>query len=162
VTIASGVLLVFGSTAIVPALVAGVASEALVEHRPLSEEEAVFATKVFGPTLLSREQIILTNISGLDSRKFVIPGAGGSYLVNLGDTFDDPMAPTGKYAQRGQMLIHELTHVWQAKHFCQGVLESTYSPGDPGRPWSAYGIEQQATIVDRWYAADPGFLAGEF
>jgi hypothetical protein len=55
-----------------------------------------------------------------------------------------------------------VTHVWQAKHFCQDVLESTYSPGDPGRPWSAYGIEQQATIVDRWYAADPGFLAGEF
>jgi hypothetical protein len=56
VTIASGVLLAFGPTAIVPALVAGVASEALVEHRPLSEEEAVFTTKVFGSTLPSREQ----------------------------------------------------------------------------------------------------------
>ncbi|MFG3191069.1 serine/threonine-protein kinase [Streptomyces omiyaensis] len=169
VTIASGVLLVFGPAAIVPALAAGVAVEALVDHRPLSTEEEAFAVKVFGPTLPPREQIILTNISGLDDRAFVVPGAGGSYLVNLGDHFDDPMAPRGKYRQRGQMLIHELTHVWQAKrwpattYFCQGVTESTYEPGgDPGRPWSAYGIEQQATIVDRWYAADPGFLTGEF
>ncbi|MFI9155422.1 hypothetical protein [Streptomyces sp. NPDC053367] len=169
VTIASGVLLVFGPAAIVPALAVGAAAEALVKHRPLSEEEAVFAAKVFGPTLPSREQIILTNISGLDNRAFVIPGAGGSYLVNLGEQFDDPMAPKGSATQRGQMLIHELTHVWQAKrwpaatYFCQGVFESTYEPGgNASKPWSAYGIEQQATIVERWYAADPGFLAGEF
>jgi hypothetical protein len=164
VTIASGVLLVFGPAAIVPALAAGAASEALVDHRPLSEEEAAF-----GPTLPGREQIILTNISGLDNRAFVIPGAGGSYLVNLGDDFNDPMASKGKYVQRGQMLIHELTHVWQANrwpattYFCQGVFEATYEPGgDPTKPWSSYGIEQQATIVDRWYAADPAFLGSEF
>lgn len=169
VTIASGVLLVFGPAAIVPALAAGAALEALVDHRPLLEEEAAFAAKVFGPTLPGRERIILTNLSGLDNRAFVVPGAGGSYLVNLGEHFDDPMAPKGKYSQPGQMLIHELTHVWQAErwpattYFCQGVFESTYEPGgDPSRPWSAFGIEQQATIVDRWYAADPGFLAGEF
>ncbi|MER7954660.1 hypothetical protein [Streptomyces sp. NPDC096030] len=170
VTIASGVLLVFGPAAIVPALAAGVAAEGLVDHRPLLEEEAAFAAKVFGPTLPDREQIILTNISGLDDRAFVVPGAGGSFLVNLGDDFADPMAAKGgKYTERGQMLIHELTHVWQASrwpattYFCQGVFESTYEPGgDPSRPWSAYGIEQQATIVDRWYAADPAFLGGEF
>ncbi|MEV4943495.1 hypothetical protein [Streptomyces zaomyceticus] len=169
VTVASGVLLIFGPAAILPALVAGAAAEALVDHRPLSESEAAFAAKVFGPTLPNREQIILTNMTGLDDRAFVIPGVGGTYLVNLGDHFDDPMAPKGKYAQRGQMLIHELTHVWQAKrwpattYFCQGVFESTYSPGgDATKPWSSYGIEQQATIVDRWYAADPAFLTGEF
>ncbi|MFF9914176.1 hypothetical protein [Streptomyces sp. NPDC013457] len=170
VTIASGVLLVFGPAAIVPALAAGAAAEGLVDHRPLFEEEAAFAAKVFGPTLPDREQIILTNLSGLDDRAFVVPGAGGSYLVNLGDDFDDPMAAKGgKYTERGQMLIHELTHVWQASrwpattYFCQGIFESTYEPGgDPGTPWSAYGIEQQATIVDRWYAADPEFLGGEF
>ena len=167
-TVAAGVLLVFGPSAIVPAMVVGGAAEALLRHRPLSEEEAGFAAKVFGPTLPAREQIILTNALGMDNRPFVVPGFGGSFLVNLGNGPLNPMDDTSN-GMAGQLLIHEVTHVWQAKrrpamtYFCQGVFDSTYEPGtDPSKPWSAHGIEQQATIVEAWYADDLKFLGSEF
>lgn len=169
VTVASGMLLVLGPAVMVPALVSGTVAEALVRHRSLSEEEAAFAAKVFGHTLPAREQIILTNLVGLENRRFVVPGFGGTYLVNLGESYEDPMAPLGRYTQLGQLLIHELTHVWQAArwpastYFCKGPFDSTYSPGrNLSKPWSAFGMEQQASIVDQWYAADPSFLADEF
>jgi hypothetical protein len=168
-TIAAGVLLVFGPSAIIPAIVAGGAAESLLRHRPLSEEEALFAAKVFGPTLPGREQIILTNALGLGNAPFVVPGFGGSFLVNLGNgPFDNPMDDTS-VGVPGQLLIHELTHVWQAKrqsamtYFCRGPVERDPEPGaNPSKPWSAYGMEQQAAIVESWYAADPAFLQNEF
>ena len=176
VTIAGGVLLIFGPGATVPAILAGGVAENVWKHRELSDDEARFASKVFGNTLPKREQIILTNALGLEGRRFVIPGIGGSYLVNLGDeAFRSPMTyntgagPKSRYPQSGQLLIHELAHVWQAKrwpaatYFSEGGSDDVYPPGhDVSKPWSAYGIEQQATIVDEWYAADTAFLADEF
>jgi hypothetical protein len=168
-TISAGVLLVFGPSAIIPAIVVGGAAELLLRHRPLSDEEARFAAKVFGPTLPAREQIILTNALGFDNRPFVVPGFGGSFLVNLGSgPFDNPMGHVSK-GVAGRLLIHELTHVWQAKrlpamtYFCHGAFDKSYEPGaNPNRPFSeAYGIEQQAEIVALWYADDLAFLNNE-
>jgi hypothetical protein len=170
-TIAAGVLLVFGPGVVVPAFVAGGVAEALLRHRAMNDEEARFAAKVFGNTLPPPDQIILTNAIGPKNRPITIPGFGGSYLVNRGDAaFENPMTYHNEpYPVPGQLFIHELTHVWQAKrwpamaYFCRGAVERDYNPGnDPSKLWSAYGIEQEATIVDRWYAADLTFLATEF
>jgi hypothetical protein len=166
ITVAAGVLLVFGPGMIVPAIVAGGVAELAVQHRPMDEAEYTFATKIFGNTLPAREQIILTNLLGVGDRRFVMPGPGGVFFVNLGQpAFDDPrgyrtQGEKSRYATPGQVLVHELTHTWQGKrlpavtYFCKGITNSTYTPdADAGRPWADHGLEQQATIVDTWYAS---------
>lgn len=64
---------------------------------------------------------------------------------------------------RQGFLVHELTHVWQAqKHgllylplmrhpFCRYAYRLV-----PGKPFSRYGIEQQAEIVRHRFLADRG------
>lgn len=77
----------------------------------------------------------------------------------------------------GQLLMHEMTHVWQIQKtsftpalFCRlwGTALTTldeesqqraYSTGAPGRPFSDYGPEAQGSIVDGWYAGADGFAA---
>lgn len=178
ITVAAGVLLVFGPGMIVPAVVAGGVAELAVQHRPLDEAEYAFATKIFGNTLPPREQIILTNMLGKGDRRFVMPGPGGVFFVNLGQAaFDDPMGyrtQGSRYATPGQVFVHELTHTWQGRrlpavtYFCKGITNSTYTPdADVNRPWADHGLEQQATIVDTWYASifDPknkDFLDSEY
>lgn len=94
-----------------------------------------------------------------------MPTPGGAILVNLGPEFYERplLSYDSRYPYPGQVLIHELTHVWQiANHsftpgfYCRaasvvGDNPYTYQQYD-GRPWSNYSTEQQATIVDRWYA----------
>ncbi len=164
VTVAAGVILVFGPAAIVPAIVAGGVAELAVATRTLRDDEWDFVRKVFGDTLPPREQIILTNMLGKGDRPYTLPTVGGKYLVNLGGggRFDNPMtwsSDDGRYPKPGQLLIHELTHTWQGRrwpaltYFCQGVTENGYDPGDDlSKVWGDYGLEQQATIVDNWYA----------
>ncbi len=162
VTVAAGGILLFGPGAIAPALAAGAAAELAVETRVLRDDEWDFVRKVFGETLPPRERIILTNLLGKDNRPFTIPTDGGRFLVNLGGgPFHNPTTWRGgkRYSQPGQLLIHELTHTWQGKrwpattYYCQGVTAENYDPGSGGKPWGAYSLEQQATIVDNWYAA---------
>jgi hypothetical protein len=69
----------------------------------------------------------------------------------------------------GQTLIHELTHVWQMAHkpdlqiyidavdakvteATQGIHDTYTVPPFDGRAYSDYNIEQQARIVENWYA----------
>lgn len=75
-----------------------------------------------------------------------------------------------------KLLIHELTHVWQYEHRNYGgsyILDAATAHVihgqkayvyEAGRPWNAYGAEQQAKIVEDWYsgrknedASDPLF-----
>jgi hypothetical protein len=91
----------------------------------------------------------------------------GSILVNLGIGFDNPLThvdPKRGYSVNGQILIHELTHAWQIAHttFVSSVFwdaalakvegSAAYRYGPPGPPWSTFNLEQQASIVDEWFA----------
>jgi hypothetical protein len=57
-----------------------------------------------------------------------------------------------------------LTHAWQiqTKSFIPGVLckavfeTGSYNFGPAGRPWSDFGLEQQAAIVDKWFGKYAG------
>jgi hypothetical protein len=81
--------------------------------------------------------------------------------MNLDTAFDDPVHFPGgpSYPIAGQLFVHELAHAWQiqTKSFVPGLMckrvfgPASYEPGNAGQPWSEYGIEQQATIVDRWF-----------
>jgi hypothetical protein len=168
--VSGATLFVGGPTALVPAIIAGVAVtegvNALIKTRLLSPEERVLAEMVFGNSLPPFEKIILTNLGHPQGRAFVVPNAAGEALINLGDAYNDPIRYTKSYPEYGQLLIHELTHVWQIHHsgflpglICENIVtqvqneweEGLYEPGDGEKDWSNYNPEQQATIVARWY-----------
>lgn len=171
--VAGVVVFAFGG-GIILAVVAGVAvglvTNALIKQRPISDEEYKFAMQVYQNSLPPASQIILTNLSGLGGRAFTMPGVDGKTYVNLGDAFDHPDPLRYKndaYPIPGQVLIHELAHVWQIEHssflpglVCEGIVNqanntvggSVYVYGPPGPEWSEFNLEQQGAIVDQWFA----------
>jgi hypothetical protein len=95
VAVAGGVVWVFGPSAIIAAVVAGVAAgaitDAMIRHRKLTDDEYGFASIVFGDTLPPQDRIFVTNLSHGGGRKYTWPNVDHSVLLNLGDAFDDPM-----------------------------------------------------------------------
>ena len=170
ITVAGGVIWVFGPSAIIAAVVAGVAAgaitDALIKHRQMTVEEYKFAGTVFGDTLPPREKFFITNLSHGGGRKYTWVNVDRSILMNLDDAFNDPMhysdASHG-YGAKGQVFIHELTHAWQIKTesfipgtICKAVFGNhTYTP-NVGEQWSNMGLEQQAAIVDQWFGKYAG------
>lgn len=177
VAVAGGVLVVFGPSAIVPAIVAaaaaGVAVELALEHRPMTGAERAFAESVFRATL-PVDRIRLTNMVGIGGRPFTIPSVGDTILVNLGEGFGDPVNyrgfgdPANSNRQAaGQLFIHELVHAWQIEHrtflpglICEGISTQAttlggnmdvYRYGGAGPNFSEFNPEQQASIVDDWF-----------
>ncbi len=167
ITVAGGVVWVFGPSAIIAAVVAGVAAgaitDALIKHRQMTVEEYRFANVVFGDTLPPREKFFITNLSHGGGRKYTWVNVDRSILMNLDDAFDDPMHysdpnPNRGYKTKGQVFIHELVHAWQIKTesfipgtICKAVFGNhSYTP-NVGEKWSDMGLEQQAAIVDQWF-----------
>jgi hypothetical protein len=172
----AGAGFVFGPGLMIPAFIVGAAvTVATVKQRHLSASEAAFADVVFmGKVPFDR--VLLTNLVGLGGRPFTAPGPGGVILVNLGRGYDDPVRYTGKGGEKlgqnapGQLLIHELTHAWQIanssftpEYYCRavstavGTLDgnmSAYTYGSADGDWEAFGTEQQASIVDEWFAGN--------
>jgi hypothetical protein len=153
------------------AIVAAEITHAVTETRRMSSEESTLAKMVFGNSLPPHDKIILSNIEGKDGRSFVVPNIVGESIINLGSAFKDPIRSTNNiYREFGQLLIHELTHVWQIQHtgaagfLCDAIPtqisinSETYNPGDGSKLWKEYNPEQQATMVDRWYS---GYYEGK-
>lgn len=174
-TVAGGVVYIFGPSSIVAAVVAGVAVgavvDAMVQLRSLKDEEVSFARQVFGGSL-DYDRIRLTNLIGLGNRAFTAPTLGGIALLNIGNAISDPttFVLPGIYPKPGQVFIHELTHAWQIQHaslqdgfvpglMCEGILNQTvvshpYDYGPPGQPWSCFNLEAQGAIVDQWFGGN--------
>jgi hypothetical protein len=171
VVVAAGVCMVWGPLALIPAVVAGVAAgavtNALIQSRPISAEEAYFADQVYNGTLPPASQIVLTNLSGLNGRAFTVPNAAGTILINIGNGFVDPTHYTfGVYTTPGQVFIHELVHAWQITYrtftpgwLCEAIVNQTqyifgediYAYGAAGPPYSHFDLEAQGAIVDQWW-----------
>jgi hypothetical protein len=180
VTVAGGILLVFGPSAIIPALVAGTATALLtdIQFRPMNQDEINLAFRVFKDTL-PIERIVLTNLynptntpNGFLAREFTIPGiADGKILVNMGKNFEHTLEPDVQqnvrgtsYQSAGQVLIHELTHAWQIHHssflpglLCKALTSANYKLDEAKvrehASWSggAFDLEGQAAIIDKWF-----------
>jgi hypothetical protein len=125
-----------------------------LDHRLMNDQEWEMARYIFRDSLYNRDDIILTNLAGRGGRPFVLPGTFGSVFVNLGNTYvHNATTPCGP------VLLHELTHVWQAKQkvlkeiffyeALPAVLKDEYE-FTPGDQWDKYGTEQQASIVEAW------------
>lgn len=185
VTVASGVLLVFGPAAVIPALAAGVGTALLtdIEFRPMNEAEIALAFQVFRGTL-PIERILITNLynpsdtpRGFLAREFAVPGFDGKILINMGKNYENTLGidvqqniREGAYSAPGQVLIHELTHAWQIHHagFLPGLLCKALATADydykkeearKHGSWSeSFDLEGQAAIVDSWFGANRGDL----
>jgi hypothetical protein len=142
-------------------------------ERFLTNAEKDLARKVFAETL-PYGAIYLSNGLGLQRRAYTIPHPLhlGSYVIHIGpDAFPD--ATNSSVVMLGQtvdaVFIHELTHVWQGtnrRHAFDYILDSVYNQFRFGshaydlnqdevgkKTWSKFNAEQQAMIVENWYAA---------
>jgi len=98
--------------------------------------------------------------------------ANAGFVINVGPKYypDVTITAWGK-----DLLVHEMTHVWQGKHSvfalsatlgalaaqCRGMSVSggfsgrsgayAYSVTSPLAPWGNFNPEQQAQIVEDWY-----------
>lgn len=120
--------------------------------------------QVFGKTL-PYDKIMLSGGLGAGNRPFTIPDIGmpGRYIIHIGtDKHWSSRKPSDYY----KTLIHELTHVWQGYNswFAWGyTLDSAWSQvhkqgnaylySKQWLDWDDYNVEQQAQIVEDWYAA---------
>jgi hypothetical protein len=154
-------------TAVTAGAAIGGVTNALIKYRPLSADEKSFARQVFGPDSGWLDNVLITNLHSVANRGFTAPGVDGKTYCSIGPAFDNPLGPGGgAYPQKGQLLIHELTHAWQIAHnnFLPGMMcsalvnQSNYTFGDdvykfgqPGPDWNSFNVEQQASIVDQWF-----------
>lgn len=174
--IAGTVVLSFGGgivLATVTGVEVGAVAAALIKKRQVRPEELASANDVFKGTLPPIENLWLTNLEGFGGRAVTLPGPSGNIYLNVGAyCMDHPLTHVDKsYPVQGQLFIHELTHAWQIHHrsfvpgwVCEGavtqagnsLLKSAYRYGPAGQPWGKFNIEQQASIVDDWFAGRKG------
>jgi hypothetical protein len=166
-------VIVYGATAVI----AGAGAFALaivaadgIHSRQLTAAEQGFADQVFKGTV-PYDRVVLTDMVGAGGRAFTFPSVDGTILVNLGAAYNDPMNSKSNGSKdifnKGEVFIHELTHAWQIMHdnFVSGWMcdalgtqavntggVNVYKYGPPTSPWSAFNLEQQASIVDQWFA----------
>lgn len=171
-----GAVLLFGPLAVFPAFVAGaaIASLADIKSRPMRDEERRLAFKVFKDTL-PIDRIRVTNLINSDGTSFcTLHTPDQSIILGLGE---DGFNFVNRNLSTDKTFIHELTHAWQFEHSSPSVValwdqirkpflteaqaKERYdiNPID-GRPWSAYGIEQQAEVVAIWFVGNSADLDG--
>jgi len=137
--------------------------------RTLKRPEWRLAVEVFALSLPKYDQILITDGLGAGNRPWteaitgfihpLVRGShrGGEWRLHLGkDGFANAM-------QMKNTLVHELAHVWQGYNSFFGdsyMFKSLYAQikGDAykyklGKSWGDYNPEQQAQIVEDWYAA---------
>jgi len=163
--IIDGTLWLAGTSGTLFALAADGLARLATKEVTLSQADYDFANQVFRGSLPPREKIVLTNSLGGGGRPFTYPRFDGKIVLNLGDHYTNPRGYiTDKRPKPGQLLIHELVHAWQYHNNAAAIsyvgdalwarLSEDYNPGRVlSEPWDSFGLEEQATIVDRWFAA---------
>lgn len=170
---AGGAYYVLGPSMLVPAfIVGGAVGAAAIKQDKLSAADIALAKQVFGDTV-PYGRVRKTNLLGLGQRPFaMVSPFDDTILINLGEGFSNSHAytgngpPGGPIGAPGQLLIHELAHAWQIAHsswqpefYCRAIPDAVaknYAYGPHGLPWNELGNEQQATVVEEWFAGDAG------
>lgn len=143
--------------------------------RHLAANEIAIARTVFNDTI-PYDQVLVSDGLGGGDRPFTVPTSlpmnfptfpnfnvrGGRYVIHAGDGYYG--MSTAKADK--ELLIHELTHVWQGENETswswayvifslkdQALSDDAYAyDHERYKPWRDYGPEQQAQIVEDWYA----------
>jgi hypothetical protein len=140
--------------------------------RYLSQGEIDIAMKVFRLSL-PYNKIVISDGLGYDDRPFTVPTnvpmsaifnvKEGKYVIHAGDGYYG----MSKLQKDKELLIHELVHVWQGEHsskawhvmaksaWHQALSDDAYAY-DPNHylDWNEYNPEQQASIVEHWFAGE--------
>lgn len=124
--------------------------------RGMTPDEYHFALSIFERDFPVRDEIELTDGTGLGGRPFVRPTViGDPYKMYLGEWYEAPLDHKPEFA-------HELTHVWQLYHFPEtwygwhaltdhvlGDDAGSYKYTlEDGKNFGDYGLEEQASIVE--------------
>lgn len=139
----------------------GIESRGIPKVRTLLPDEIALAKSVFQNTL-NYSTVRVTNTLGLGERPWTT-NSPPLYMLNVGPDFNSLTVDD----DRKRLLIHELTHVWQAQHLVPITMNSAVhqtlsaikNGGDVsaaysytvGKSWGQYNIEQQASIVAHWF-----------
>ena len=144
----------------------------------ISALPAVFASAL-GGTLLGGPAGAALSAAITGAAAYLLSAVNLAYIVSVGPgPYPDISSGTytvGSYTlERNHLLVHELTHVWQGKNSifslsyvissaynqCRGMLSGGGVSGRsaaysymPLQAWSAYNAEQQASLVEAWFAA---------
>lgn len=131
-----------------------------VKKRVISTQEYQFALSLFPREFPEQYQITITNLVS-NGAYFVRPAIDGGILLNIGKLFDDCL-------QNKAIFAHELTHVWQIRHFgipwyikefIQNHVFCSTSPYPytcvESKKLGDYNAEQQAEIIKDYYRKLP-------
>ena len=115
------------------------------------EPEGKTVFQVFHHTI-DYTKVILDSGVGAGGRPFTVPDLWyGGFRIYIGPTV------------YWNVLVHELTHVWQGINgpttvsyifnsiLCQAAFWTSAYDYTLGEPWDRYGCEQQAQIVEDWW-----------
>ena len=129
--------------------------------RRLTLGERGLAADVFG-TAIDPEPVTIRRRKWFpfQPRRVVMAPDGHIWFHPANPDWRDDFASAGLALRT--LLVHELTHVWQRQTGVNLVLRRrpfaryAYLPLTPGKPFAAYGIEQQACIVADAYRIGEG------
>jgi hypothetical protein len=120
--------------------------------RPLTSSEREMLMQIFGSSInLGVIRLAITDL-GVDGRAYTL---GNTIRIPRGAAIDT------------RTLVHEVAHVWQyqtrgTSYISDSVFHQLTSGASaydvqivPGRSLSDYAAEQQAVIIERYYANDP-------
>ncbi len=128
--------------------------------RPLTAGESALGREIFGDEISCSQARVYRRRYWVFQRRGVAMAPDGNIYFHPADHVDDfsALGINGK-----AWFVHELTHVWQYQRGVKVVLcgmfnrNYRYVPLAPGKPFSAYGIEQQATIVADYFRTRHGY-----
>ena len=131
--------------------------------RPLAPGEIELARSIFGVAIdYGRVLLFRRKWWPLQPRGIVMAPCGNIHFHPRDERWSDdfsrePLAVQG-------LLIHEMTHVWQAQTRGRLYLPLMRHPFCrysyalvPGKPFDRYGLEQQAEIVRHCFLGERGF-----
>jgi hypothetical protein len=145
------------------------------KRRFLREAEQAVVAKVFHDSLPPWQKILITDALGpapwFDTPYTERAQGGLIFTINVGPLIYHDLIrgiSIDAFGVDTNILIHEMTHVWQFYHGYHEALNSLCANnskrlgfGDAyhytvGQAWKSYSLEQQAQLVEDWYNADIG------
>ena len=130
--------------------------------RPLTPGEIALARSIFRDAIdFSKVRMIKGKWWPFQPRNAAMAPMGSIWFHPVGGGWSDDFS--AEALGRQGFFIHEMTHVWQAQAKGRFYLPLMRHPFcrydyrlDPGKPFDAYGLEQQAEIVRHAFLAMHG------
>lgn len=144
--------------------------------RPLNEDEVALARQVFHDQL-PYGRIYLANFYLPGNENVPVTMAAGAEVIPVRSLAEytiyfgpDVFRNGAHLPATRETFIHELTHVWQGHHSTFSwhyMVDSMLAQGraiifhgdrnkaydfEAGKEWDSYNVEQQANIVESWFA----------